>query len=360
MARGRGRRARGAVRGGGRRRQRRRRRDGGVLDRPARRRPPSRPSAPAQAMAEQIRRRGRRGRRRTRCTGPVVRSVLLFAEQQDADLIVCGASTRGRVARRLLGDTLDPADPARPPASPRHHAAGTMRSVMTATQPQRDLRHQAGRPARRRHAREGDRAQARGRRARPDRARPRRDHRHRHLRHHRRGDRRRRARRSSSSFVLAGVTCAFSALCLRRAGLLDPGLGQRLHLLLRDARRAGRVDHRLGPDPRVRRLGRRRSPSAGASTSTSCSTRSSASRCPSRSPARPGTAAPSTCPRSFLVLAVTARADRRRARDARSQHDHGRDQARRAGAVHRARRHARSTATTSTPFFVEARASAGA
>ena len=35
----------------------------------------------------------------------VVRSVLLFAEDHDADLIVCGASTRGRIARRLLGDT---------------------------------------------------------------------------------------------------------------------------------------------------------------------------------------------------------------------------------------------------------------
>ena len=34
-----------------------------------------------------------------------MRSVPLFAEEVDADLIVCGASTRGAVARRLLGDT---------------------------------------------------------------------------------------------------------------------------------------------------------------------------------------------------------------------------------------------------------------
>ena len=29
--------------------------------------------------------------------------MLLFAEEHDADLIVAGASTRGRVAQRLLG-----------------------------------------------------------------------------------------------------------------------------------------------------------------------------------------------------------------------------------------------------------------
>ena len=35
--------------------------------------------------------------------GPVVRGVLLYAEEHDADVIVCGASTKGRVARRVLG-----------------------------------------------------------------------------------------------------------------------------------------------------------------------------------------------------------------------------------------------------------------
>jgi nucleotide-binding universal stress UspA family protein len=35
--------------------------------------------------------------------GQVVRGVLLYAEEQDADVIVCGASTKGRVARRVLG-----------------------------------------------------------------------------------------------------------------------------------------------------------------------------------------------------------------------------------------------------------------
>jgi nucleotide-binding universal stress UspA family protein len=35
--------------------------------------------------------------------GPVVRGVLIFAEEQEADLIVVGATTRGPVARRMLG-----------------------------------------------------------------------------------------------------------------------------------------------------------------------------------------------------------------------------------------------------------------
>ena len=35
--------------------------------------------------------------------GQVVRGILLYAEEQDADLIVVGASSRGRVAQRLLG-----------------------------------------------------------------------------------------------------------------------------------------------------------------------------------------------------------------------------------------------------------------
>jgi nucleotide-binding universal stress UspA family protein len=36
-------------------------------------------------------------------SGPVVRGVLVFAEEQEADLIVVGATTRGPVARRMLG-----------------------------------------------------------------------------------------------------------------------------------------------------------------------------------------------------------------------------------------------------------------
>ncbi len=36
--------------------------------------------------------------------GKVVPGVLMFAEEHDADLIVVGASTRGPVAQRVLGD----------------------------------------------------------------------------------------------------------------------------------------------------------------------------------------------------------------------------------------------------------------
>ena len=35
--------------------------------------------------------------------GLVVPGVLLFAEEQNADVIVCGGSTKGRLARRVLG-----------------------------------------------------------------------------------------------------------------------------------------------------------------------------------------------------------------------------------------------------------------
>ena len=36
-------------------------------------------------------------------SGPVTRGVLLFAEEKEADVIVCGASTKSKVARRVLG-----------------------------------------------------------------------------------------------------------------------------------------------------------------------------------------------------------------------------------------------------------------
>ena len=35
--------------------------------------------------------------------GAAVTGVLLYAEEKNADVIVCGASTKGRVARRVLG-----------------------------------------------------------------------------------------------------------------------------------------------------------------------------------------------------------------------------------------------------------------
>ena len=58
----------------------------------------------AEAMAGQIRAEGVEAEPHT-LHGPVVRSVLLFAEHHDADLIVAGATSRGPVASRLLGNT---------------------------------------------------------------------------------------------------------------------------------------------------------------------------------------------------------------------------------------------------------------
>jgi len=59
-------------------------------------------AASATQVAERIGQAGIRASAEHRA-GPVVRGVLVFAEEQEADLIVVGATTRGRVARRMLG-----------------------------------------------------------------------------------------------------------------------------------------------------------------------------------------------------------------------------------------------------------------
>ena len=221
--------------------------------------------------------------------------------------------------------------------------------------PQGPLRHQADRRARRatRRSRAHQLQRAVGA-ARPDRARPRRDHRHRHLRHHRRGDRRRRPGDHPVVRPRRRHLRVLRAL-LRRAGVDDPGLRQRLHVLLRDDGRARRVDHRLGPDPRVRASRSPPSRSAGASTSTSCSTRCSASRCPTSLANPPGEDGGAfNLPAVFIVLAVTALLMRRRARERARQHDHGGHQARdRWSLFIVARRHRRSTRGNLTPFAPE-------
>ncbi len=56
----------------------------------------------AAQVAERIRQAGISAHAEHRA-GPVVRGVLVFAEEQEADLIVVGATTRGPVARRMLG-----------------------------------------------------------------------------------------------------------------------------------------------------------------------------------------------------------------------------------------------------------------
>jgi nucleotide-binding universal stress UspA family protein len=57
----------------------------------------------AEAVAERIRAAGVDVDAHVR-SGRVVPGVLMFAEEQDADLILVGASKRGPVAKRLLGD----------------------------------------------------------------------------------------------------------------------------------------------------------------------------------------------------------------------------------------------------------------
>ena len=59
------------------------------------------------------------------------------------------------------------------------------------------------------------------------------------------------------SFLLLGGACALAALCYAELAAMIPAGRQRLRLCLRDAGRVRRLDHRLGPDPRVRRRQRR-------------------------------------------------------------------------------------------------------
>ena len=57
----------------------------------------------AEAMTERLRDQGVDAIAAVR-SGRVVPGILLYAEEEDADLIVVGASTLGPVARRILGD----------------------------------------------------------------------------------------------------------------------------------------------------------------------------------------------------------------------------------------------------------------
>ena len=59
-------------------------------------------AASASQVAERIESTGIAVRAEHRA-GPVVRGLCVFAEEQEADLIVVGATTRGPIARRMLG-----------------------------------------------------------------------------------------------------------------------------------------------------------------------------------------------------------------------------------------------------------------
>ena len=85
------------------------------------------------------------------------------------------------------------------------------------------------------------------------------------------------------SFVLAGLGCAFAGLCYAEFASMIPLAGSRLHLRLRHAGRAFRLDHRLGPHPGIRHGRRHRVPPVGAVTSWNASCCTSGSTCPPRS-----------------------------------------------------------------------------
>ena len=55
------------------------------------------------------------------------------------------------------------------------------------------------------------------------------------------------------SFLLLGVVCGLAALCYAELARDDSAGGKRVRVLVRDARRDRRLDHRLGSHSRVRR-----------------------------------------------------------------------------------------------------------
>ena len=179
---------------------------------------------------------------------------------------------------------------------------------MATADPPRALRPQAHRAPRPRATGDGEHGLKRAVGvARPHRAGHRRDHRHRHLRDHRRGDRRLPARRSSSPSRSPGVTCLFSALSYAELASSIPVSGSAYtygyatlgelvawiigwDLILEYGVSVAAVAVGWGGYLQV---------AAGLAVRHQPARR--------RSPARPATAARSTCPAVFLVLAVDRR-----------------------------------------------------
>ncbi|CAA9260546.1 MAG: Uncharacterized amino acid permease, GabP family, partial [uncultured Actinomycetospora sp.] len=116
----------------------------------------------------------------------------------------------------------------------------------------RALPDQVGGAVHRRHRRTRQQAPPRARRLRPHGLRCRGAHRRRHLHDHR--TRRRGHHRPGHRDLVRhrGDRLRVRGPVLRRVRLDGAGGRQRLHVLLRDLRRVHRLDHRLGPHPRVR------------------------------------------------------------------------------------------------------------
>ena len=123
------------------------------------------------------------------------------------------------------------------------------------------------------------------------------------------------------SFVLAGVGLRLRRPLLRRVRLDDPDRRVRLHLRLRHARRARRLDHRLGPDPRV--PVRRRPPWRSAGPATCLLPQDLGIGIPPRSPRRPTSTLPRRTP-AGTCGACHRRLDQHRRRPQRAGHGHRR------------------------------------
>ena len=121
------------------------------------------------------------------------------------------------------------------------------------------------------------------------------------------------------SFLLAGVTCIFSALSYAELASTIPVCGSAYTYAY--ATMGELLAWIIGWDlhPRVRRRRSRPWPSAGARTSPSCSTRSSASRLSDSIALPPGDGGDVNVPAAFLVLAVRRRADRRASANRRAR-----------------------------------------
>ena len=140
------------------------------------------------------------------------------------------------------------------------------------------------------------------------------------------------------SFVLAGITCAFSALAFAELASSIPVSGSAYTYSYATLGRDRGVDHRLGPDPRVRGVGRGRRGRLGPVLQQP---RRLAVRLHSaRLARRPARRRRIVQPAGRLHRARDHRgALHRHPRERALQHDHGLHQARGAGVLRRRRRH---------------------
>ena len=124
------------------------------------------------------------------------------------------------------------------------------------------------------------------------------------------------------SFALAGVTCLFSALSYGELASTIPVSGSAYTYGYATLGELRGVDHRLGPDPRVRRVGRRRRRRLGRLPAEPA--RLAVRDQPARLARRPARRGRDVQPARRLPRAQRRRAAHlRRARERPHEHDHG-------------------------------------